>query len=178
MRIWIGIGVTFLLIIIVVGLAITRTKYLTLPEEPPVACEIRTFDYIWFLENVRHSIKRTSEFISQTERNNEDPLQNEKLIYFRSKLDSLKHLIPLVEKQVRNNGSTYGCTHDGYFLLMHHLYYPSFSHLPLKEQYESILGQIDEKRYQNYNLLQVVLNPLAIVIVGLLGFWVGMKGKK
>ena len=112
-----------------------------------------------------------NELILKLQNDVQDPLYTEKISYFNAKLESLKKLIPLVERQISLHGSTYNCVEDGYKLLMWDLNYPTFSAISRMEQINRFWKEINKtQKVSTLRIVEIFFGPLVALFIGLIGF--------
>lgn len=90
MRLLFVILIFISIISLTIGLIVFRSNY----EIKGYACEFRTFDHVNFLKLVKLSKNQTTDLIAKSQEDTNDPLHNEKISYFRTKLNHLRDSVP------------------------------------------------------------------------------------
>lgn len=133
------------------------------------ACEIRTFDYVTFLDAIREAEKATRTFLTRLKK--DEQLYALRKAFLQSKLRSLEDLRILIEKQVETFGVKYSCVEVGYQLFMYDADYPTIRGLDHEHEIDNLWKKFEKAQQPTVTrVLEIVLGPIVALIVGILAF--------
>ena len=109
--------------------------------------------------------------LNDINKDSDDPLDIAKRDYFQQQVISLEKIIPLVELQMKKYADIFSCTEEPFSLLLYDVGIPAFSSINREKEIDYLWEKLKEE--QNISLLeilQVILIPLAMLMVGILNY--------
>jgi hypothetical protein len=156
-----------LIVITVIATGLAIWWNIRIWREPPEACELRTFDYVRYLDWVR---KDHRDSVSLVEQHPKDSALREML---QAKAEFLSTIPPVVEAQISEGGATYGCTDEGYALLLNTLAVPTFRAMVRSEEIERLWERFERMHSTSgWDVFKVVFPPLLIAVMTGIGYLV------